>query len=134
MPETHKKALSIRQPWAWLIVNGYKSIENRSWSTTFRGEFFIHASKRMTLKEYQECKKFLEWLDSECHMFLLPIVLPERENLEFGGIIGAATLTKCVTDSDSGWFTGKYGFVLENQRVLPLMPCPGTLGFFDPSY
>ena len=25
------KALSIRQPWAWLIVNGYKDVENRTW-------------------------------------------------------------------------------------------------------
>lgn len=25
------KALSIRQPWAWLIANGHKDIENRTW-------------------------------------------------------------------------------------------------------
>lgn len=30
--------LSIRQPWAWLIVNGYKDIENRTWPTHFRGK------------------------------------------------------------------------------------------------
>ncbi len=40
------KALSIRQPWAWLIANGYKDIENRSWRTNFRGEFLIHAGKK----------------------------------------------------------------------------------------
>ncbi|WP_229215634.1 ASCH domain-containing protein [Duganella sp. CY15W] len=39
------KALSIRQPWAWLIVNGYKDIENRSWSTNVRGKVLVHASK-----------------------------------------------------------------------------------------
>ncbi len=37
--------LSIRQPWAWLIVNGYKDIENRTWSTRFRGKVLIHAGK-----------------------------------------------------------------------------------------
>jgi hypothetical protein len=30
-------ALSVRQPWAWLIVNGYKDVENRSWTTHYRG-------------------------------------------------------------------------------------------------
>ncbi|WP_245839042.1 ASCH domain-containing protein [Yersinia kristensenii] len=38
------KALSIRQPWAWLIVNGYKDIENRTWNTKCRGPVLIHAS------------------------------------------------------------------------------------------
>lgn len=40
------KALSIRQPWAWLIVAGYKDIENRSWPTNFRGRVYIHASRK----------------------------------------------------------------------------------------
>lgn len=41
------KALSIRQPWAWLIANGYKDIENRSWRTNYRGPVLIHASAAM---------------------------------------------------------------------------------------
>lgn len=36
------KALSILQPWAWLIVNGNKDIENRNWHTRFRGRFLVH--------------------------------------------------------------------------------------------
>ena len=39
------KALSVRQPWATLIVCGVKGIEIRSWSTAYRGRLFIHASK-----------------------------------------------------------------------------------------
>ena len=31
------KALSIRQPWAWAIINAGKDIENRQWPTKFRG-------------------------------------------------------------------------------------------------
>lgn len=38
-------ALSIRQPWAWLIVNNHKPVENRSWPTSFRGRFLVHAGK-----------------------------------------------------------------------------------------
>src|SRR5205807_113707 len=39
------RALSLRQPWAWLVVNGYKDIENRSWRTNHRGPLLIHASQ-----------------------------------------------------------------------------------------
>ena len=31
------KILSVRQPWAWLIVAGHKDIENRKWRTSYRG-------------------------------------------------------------------------------------------------
>src|SRR5438045_8559495 len=44
LAQTHTmKALSIRQPWAWLIVNGHKPVENRSWSTKYTGKLLIHA-------------------------------------------------------------------------------------------
>ena len=39
------KALSLKQPWAELILQGRKTIELRKWNTKFRGEFLIHASK-----------------------------------------------------------------------------------------
>jgi ASCH domain len=125
--ETHKKALSIRQPWAWLIANGYKDIENRSWNTTYRGEFFIHASKGMTKKEYEDCDRFVYKLNPS-------LMLPHKKELSYGGIVGVATLTACVTESDSPWFTGEFGFALEKPRALPFMPCQGRLQFFYPSY
>lgn len=40
------KALSLWQPWASLIVNGSKSVETRSWSTSYRGPLLIHAAKQ----------------------------------------------------------------------------------------
>ncbi len=40
-------ALSIRQPWAELIVSGRKSIEIRTWATHHRGAFYIHAAKHV---------------------------------------------------------------------------------------
>jgi hypothetical protein len=38
------KTLSIRQPYASLICRGIKTIENRSWDTTYRGKLLIHSS------------------------------------------------------------------------------------------
>ncbi|MDQ6866633.1 MAG: ASCH domain-containing protein [Thermoproteota archaeon] len=39
------KGLSLRQPYAELVVDGRKTIETRRWNTNFRGKFLIHASK-----------------------------------------------------------------------------------------
>ena len=39
------KCLSLRQPYADLVVTGRKTIETRKWNTNFRGKFLVHASK-----------------------------------------------------------------------------------------
>lgn len=116
-------ALSIRQPWAWLIVNGYKDVENRTWSTTFRGPVLIHAGKTMRRRDYDECAN---------EAFYLGVEVPEFADLDRGGIVGQAEIIDCVTESDSLWFTGPHGLVLQNARPLPFQPCKGALGFFTP--
>lgn len=115
------KALSIRQPWAWLIVNGWKNIENREWPTRFRGRFLIHASKSMTMAEYDDCRMFVAGATT----------LPPIYALERGGIVGEADLVDCVTQHDSHWFFGRYGFILKDARPLKFWPVKGRLGFFD---
>lgn len=117
------KALSIRQPWAWLILNAGKDIENRDWHTRVRGRVLVHAGKGMTRDEYESCDESL---------FLHPeIELPPYEALERGGIVGSVEIVDCVTESDSEWFFGRYGFVLREPKVLPFRPFRGALGFFD---
>ena len=39
------KVISIKQPWASLIINGYKKFEFRTWKTKYRGKILIHASQ-----------------------------------------------------------------------------------------
>ena len=118
------KALSIRQPWAWLIVNGYKDVENRSWWTSYRGEFLVHASQCMTRDEYGDAFDTAMSINES-------IPFPRREELARGGIVGAATLSGVVTRSDSPWFMGDKGFMLRDQRPTPFVPFKGQLGFFD---
>ena len=118
------KALSIRQPWAWLILNAGKDVENRQWPTPFRGRFLIHASKGMTRDEYENGLLTLEDIDTR-------IQLPQFEKLERGGIVGTAVLTACVRASESPWFFGDYGFELRDVMPLPFRPFKGMLGFFD---
>lgn len=128
------KALSVRQPWAWLIVNGFKPVENRSWPTKVRGRVLVHASKGMTHDEYWEVKGFLYQLAFEDRVIPVSVhnSLPPFEELERGGIVGAVDIVDCVTDHPSPFFFGKHGFVLANPEVLPFRPCKGKLGFFSP--
>jgi hypothetical protein len=117
------RALSIRQPWAWLIVNGHKPIENREWRTAYRGPVLIHAGKTMARTYYDEVAAFVA--DE------FEIELPAFELLERGGIVGTATITDCVSTSDSPWFQGPFGFVMTGAKPLPFHPCRGMLNFFD---
>ena len=75
-------ALSIRQPWAWLIVHGFKDIENRDWPTNFRGRLLVHAGQTMARRYYDEtCEELLR-------MGLLPANMPAYEDLPRGGFVG----------------------------------------------
>ena len=122
------KALSVRQPWAFLIVNGYKPVENRQWWTQYRGPVLIHAAKGMTRFEYEDCADLVAAVAKNNG---ISIPMPAFEQLERGGIVGKADLVNCVSDSDSLWFTGKFGFVMANAVPLPFTPYKGQLGFFD---
>lgn len=117
-------ALSIRQPWAWLIVNGHKDIENREWPTRFRGHFLVHAGKGMTRAEYEGAVDTIDYVGRK------DIVLPPFEALERGGIVGEAEIVGCVLISESKWFFGRYGFQIAHGKPLPFRPCKGSLGFF----
>lgn len=109
------KALSIRQPWASLIVHGFKPVENRTWQTDVRGRVLIHAAKKDDDAGY-------------AMMVGRGISIPV---MPLGAIIGVADIVDCVTAMDSDWFFGPYGFVMRNPRLLRPVQYRGQLGFFD---
>ena len=51
------KCLSLKQPFAELVVSGRKTIELRMWNTRYRGEFLVHASGNTDI----EACMFLAW-------------------------------------------------------------------------
>ncbi len=112
-------ALSIRQPWVWLILHAGKDIENRTWRTAYRGRVLIHAAKGMTNWEYNDAAHFSK------------MAVPNFKALDRGGIVGEVEIVDCVRASDSRWFVGPYGFVLKNPKPLPFRECRGRLGFFE---
>ena len=103
------KALSIKQPYPHHIFHDGKDVENRDWATRGRGWFIVHAgvSKSELDKEDER-----------------------HQAMPRGGVVGMARIVDCVTEMDSGWFYGPYGFVLKDAFPLPLIPCKGALGFF----
>lgn len=113
------KALSIMQPWAYAILHLGKDIENRDWRTGLRGRFLIHAGKGFDLSGYL-------FITNE-----LGLTLPHRDAIERGGIVGSAVIRDVVRASDSKWFFGEYGFVLQGAQAFDLIPLKGQLGFFD---
>ena len=119
--------LSVRQPWAWLIINGIKDIENRSFLCHKRGTIALHASTTQTKKEYAAALALIA--DRE-----LNITLPPIEELVTGAIVGLVDIVDCVTESDSPWFTGEYGWVLTNPRPGIPHTQKGQQGFFPVDY
>jgi hypothetical protein len=121
-------ALSVRQPWAWMIIHADKDVENRDWPTKVRGRILIHAAKTMTVEEWRPAWNFSQGTDAPAKANLAGLT---RENIQRGGVIGSVEIYACVTHSPSHWFMGKYGFLLRDPRPLPFTPWPGRLGFFD---
>jgi hypothetical protein len=127
-PPVDSLVISVRQPWAWLIINAGKDIENRDWSTKVRGRVLIHAAKGCTKDEWRAawgCVQEIcpEAWDKACREI-------QAGSIERGGIIGSVEIVDCVSKSDSPWFFGRYGFVLRDPQPLPFYPCRGQLGFF----
>ena len=115
------KALSLKQPYAELVVSGKKTIELRKWRTKFRGEFFIHASK---IPDSTAMKRF------------------GFNDLPMGFIVGKADLVgvkeynkdefekdknKHLADSSFGSF----GFVLKDVKRINPIPAKGKLNFWE---
>jgi hypothetical protein len=118
------KALSVRQPWAFLIACGIKDIENRSWETNYRGRIYIHAGQRF------DPNALIELL--EMGMSLARALMLHSNQVARGMIIGEVDIVDCITSSNSKWFKGKFGWVLANPELYEKpIPYKGKLGLFN---
>lgn len=116
--------ISIRQPWAWLILNGYKDIENRTWATKHRGQILIHASGTKTPQTYREAQQFMAAQG-------IDIALPPVEELPVKGIVGYAQLVDVVANHPSPWAMDDHLYwVLKSPRPVEFVPLGGLQGIF----
>jgi hypothetical protein len=115
-------ALSIRQPWAELILRGLKTIEVRSWPTKHRGLLWLHAGKRIER--------------AVCDQYSIP-----SADLWTGALVGCCELRDCVEFNAGSWtelqskhlnLTGfrspLFGWILGSPERKPIEPMPGRLG------
>jgi len=125
------KCLSLKQPYAELLVSGKKTIELRKWNTKFRGRFLIHASKKIDTERAKS----------------LGI---NYTKLSAGAIIGSGTLynvkkykNKAEFEKDKNkhyadiekFGSYKYGFMVKNaHRFRTPLPYLGRLKFFEAEY
>ena len=145
------KALTIKQPYASLIVEGIKDIENRTWKTNYRGRILIHAGKDNLIKNLRygddiTClnNKQLEYITNNKHNDII------NKELITGAIIGSVEIVDCVINHPSIWaekgesiYIGEYGhnenykpiynWVLANPILFdePITNVKGKLGFWD---
>ncbi len=118
-------AISIRQPWAELILLGKKTIELRSWSTDYRGQLWLHTGLKGELDLEEK--------------FNLP-------NLFTGGYVGRIILAAVIPMDPVRWQmwqskhlqtspyrSGIYAWILSSpRRFKEPIPGPGKLELFSP--
>lgn len=126
-PRLNLPALSIRQPWAWLVCSGHKRIENREWvhGPKYRGDILIHAA---TTRD--PGIEGMDWLKERIGFIPDASVYAHK-----GGIVGMAKVVDVVRHSSDPWYIpGSWGLVLENAQFLPFAPVIGQQRFFRVIY
>ena len=120
------KALSLRQPWANLIVQGQKDIEIRTWKTKFRGQFLIHASKGVD-KEIVRIHK-VDPSPSGCIVGIAELVDVKIYEccLDFNYEKHRHMNIVCPIES-----LPIYGFILKNIKPIRPISFRGMLNFFE---
>lgn len=116
-------ALSIKQPWAWMIATGLKTIETRTWHVQYRGELLIVSSKgKMPLEGQKVFDKNFPGKASE---------------ILYGQALAIATLDVCrpMTKADEiGACCFKYphawSWVLKDVRPVKPFDVLGKLGIY----
>lgn len=109
------KVLTIKQPWATLIMQGDKRFEFRSWQTKYRGDLLIHAGKGIDEEAMKRLAKYLP------------------DEIPLGKILGKVTLVDCVKMCSEfkdmllkenpdiytkSSFQENYGWQVENVKVF----------------
>lgn len=126
------KALTVRVPYAGLIINGIKDIENRDWTTKYRGRIAITSSAKKDLNECDIALKVYTQIRGRGLEGLPEFKMWNQCCNQTGVVLGTVELVDCVRKSDSPWFFGTYGWVLRNPRALKVpIPVLGKLGLWE---
>lgn len=130
------KALSVKQPWAWLICRGIKDIENRTWFTRYHGDLLIHASLELDDKAWDYIHGRVDD-DIWAMMWDTEFI----NNLPRGAIVGQVMLTRIMNPVEARmryqtkWAVGPYCWHLTNAwRFARPITYKGRLRLFEVDY
>ena len=140
------KTLTIKQPWAGLIISGIKDIENRTWKTKFRGRVLIHTGFKEVKNwvNIQSVNKYYTDLASYAGFSTSEIRKALVDNCKVNSaIIGSIEIVDCVINHPSIWAEKTdmladepitYNWVLKNPILFetPILNVKGKLSFFIP--
>jgi len=123
------KALTVKNPWAALIVSGKKDIENRSWRTNYRGMILIHCSMqgaKLNQKTLGDLANYGSYPrdKAEAH-------IPHWNKA--GEVIGSVEIIDCVRNHESVWAEEDcWHWVLANPRYFLVgLKAKGKLGIWN---
>ncbi len=127
------KVITIKQPFASLIAEGLKEYEFRTWKTSYRGEFLIHAGKSVDKKSMKKFEEYHLDYPTGCIIAKAKLadciaigdkereMLKEKNPLVYSGII-----------KDETW--NGYGFKIEEVKKIEPIPVNGKLSFWEYDY
>lgn len=125
-------ALTLWQPWAWLIAESVKEYETRGWSTKYRGPLAIHAARRKP--------KSSDW-----NWHVLHVMAEHRmsvKDMPLGCVVCVVDLVDCIPaagimdklserEKAVGLYApGRYAWKLANVRKFPAIPAKGAQGLW----
>ncbi|MFF4607786.1 hypothetical protein ACFY12_34235 [Streptomyces sp. NPDC001339] len=115
------RALTVRQPWAAAIAYADKSVENRTWTTPYRGTLLLHSSKS---------------IDRAANRHAPMAAIVRGLQLDLGAVIAVARITDVHEDDGecTAWsHSGHHHWVLDDVTPLPLpVPWKGALQLWTP--
>jgi hypothetical protein len=128
------KVITLKQPWAHLAVEGLKKNETRGWDTDYRGDLYIHSSRKIHSDDYELCKEDAHFKEA----------IPNPNVLIMGAIIGKVKLVDTITTnqfqvihsiSDRELAFGDYRpnrlvWKLEAPEKIDPIYCNGMLGIW----
>ncbi len=119
------KVLTLKQPWAELILQGRKNIEIRKWNSTFRGPFLIHASGNIDEEGMKKYGYKEEDLPRQA-------IVGKTELIDVKQYKNEEEFNKDKNRHLATWQWGSYGFVLGKvERIKEIKNVKGALGFWE---
>ncbi|MFB4265356.1 ASCH domain-containing protein [Nonomuraea sp. GTA35] len=143
------KTLSVRQPWAWAIAHGGKTIENRTWSTGYRGPLMIHAGarwdddgawdRRVLRALHAFGNRFdpplrVERIGTKTHRLIRDSQLTPSAIVAVVDVVGICTARSTAEQCGCGVWAAEGQCHWRLARPRPLdepVPCKGRLGLWD---